>query len=643
MPKTLPPLVLADCRGGVNEYDPPSLIPDDQVTAALNCDSWEGSLAHKRNGATALTLTFASGGPFTGIVGSLVRHVQAGDETAAELWAFDSAGINGRLAGATTWTAPTFTDAVSDAKGISGASIAGFLHLAYDSTQNRSHVWDAALSKVRRTGLATPAAPTRAEMGAGGVSFTRYYRVRYVDVSGSDVRRLSEASAAATVITIASKLGVTVTKPAAISEDETHWDLEASSAAAGPWYRIARTLVATTTYDDTSATISTTNLSPLAGEYTPPPSWKFVTTDGSHVIGVGCHETSGGFTTARNNAVWVTRALGSADQGDHERVPTSFNFRLEAVPTGVSDPIQGSFYVFSYRRIWKFVPTNNADIPFRKFNIRSDVGCIRHQSIAIGEDEFGNPCVYFWSGKGPYRIGVNGCQYLGKDIEATLETVNLAATNTVVHSVYHQDKHQWWVYVATGANNDPNKRLVFDVKEGRATEGNEVRKGWWPQTPASAARCSVMFAKLVSGALGASMSASLKPYAGITTNNTIWSCDSAATDDAGTAFQAYIDTKEYGRLGFNHALREGTLVGEVASGVTITVTLFTDNGLSSAVTGTALLTASGSETRVQKKLEGMQTAGVYSYRLRIGDAAAVANQWTLDGITIPIEEQEQVA
>jgi hypothetical protein len=153
----------------------------------------------------------------------------------------------------------------------------------------------------------------------------------------------------------------------------------------------------------------------------------------------------------------------------------------------------------------------------------------------------------------------------------------------------------------------------------------------------------VMFSKLTAGALTATMSAALKPYAGITTNNTIWSCDSTATDDAGTAFQAYIETKEYGKLGFHHALREGTLVGEVASGVTITVTLITDNGASSAVTGTALLTAVGTETRTQKKLEGMQTAGVYSYRLRLGDGSVASNQWALDGITIPIEEQEQVA
>lgn len=632
-------LVIASLRGGRNGYDPPTSIPNDQCLEAVNVDWWQGGIANKRGGSAALSTTFGSGGPFTGIIGSLLRHVPAGDETAAELWAFDSAAVNGRLAGAVTWTAPSFVDAVTDAKGITGASLGGYFHLFYDSAQNRSHVWDG--TRVRRSGLATPDPPTVATQGGSGLSFTRHYRLRTVEISGSNTIRRSEPSTSVS-ITITDDAGVTVTRPTLpTNEHESHWEAEYAAASTGPWYRAGQIVTATTTYSDTAASISVTNLSNEAGINTPPPSAKFVVTDDNRLFMAGCYENSGGYTTANNARVWYTPVLGSNDVGDAERVPTASSTRpgnyigLEDVPTGVGGPIQGSIFVFAYRRIWKFVPTGVVAAPYQKFSIRKDLGCLRHQTICMGEDEHGNPALYFLAARGPYRIGVNGIQFLGLDIDDLWEGVNLAASNTVAHAVYHADKHQVWFHVATGAANDPDLRLVFDVKEGRPESGGAVRRGWAKHTGISA-RCSVMFSSTVA----ASMSAALKPYVGITTNNTIWKCDTG-TSDAGTPFQAYIDTKEYGVIGMNHAIREGVLIAEAASGVTITVTPKGDNGLDDGQAGTALLTASAAgESRVNKRLEGMQHAGAGTFRFRIGDSAAISNAWTIDAMTSHVTEQE---
>lgn len=619
----MPPLLIDDLRGGRNGFDPPLKIPANQCLEALNVDGWEGSLANKRQGASAVGITFSAGGPFGGRIVSLLRHVPSSDETAAEFWAVDTTGLVARLAGAATWVEKTPADAVSTPAEVLGASLGGFFHLAYDSTQNRSHVWDPALAKIRRTGLATPgAAPTGATDGGAGLTFTRVYRVRWVDVSGSTVRRISEPSATLSM-SITDDAGYTVTRPTAASEDETHWDLEAADTVAGPFYRIARTAIATTTFDDTSASISTTNLSALAGINTPPPSWQYLGTDDNRIYGAGCWETSGGYTTANAARFWFTPVLGSSDIGDAERVPVGNFVGLEETPTAVSrKPFQGAIWVFGHARIWKMVPTGISTQPYQKYTIRSDVGCIHQQSLVEAEDENGSPCLYWLTRKGPYRLGTNGFQYCGADIEDLWASVNLATTPKV-HGVYHADKHQVWWWLSSGV------KVVFDTKAGRTVNDDAVRQGWYQHTGDSAkAHCSCMF----SGTIGVTMSQALKPYIGYVTATALYECDTNATDDNGTAFQSYVDTKEYGTIGMSHDIREGVLIGNVASGVTIAVTPITAFGLATVGGGTVLLTAAGSETRVQKRIEGLQTVSDGTFRLRIGDSAAVSNGWTVDAV-----------
>jgi hypothetical protein len=253
------------------------------------------------------------------------------------------------------------------------------------------------------------------------------------------------------------------------------------------------------------------------------------------------------------------------------------------------------------------------------------------------EDENGSPAIYFMSHRGPYRLGAGGLQYIGTDVEDVWDTFNAGAANTTCFTVHHAAKHQVWFFLATGSADNTNVRLVFDTRLGRTVSGDAVRKGWAKHDGNGAtAYCGSLFANTV----GATMSRDLKPYIGRTgAAGLIWKCDSSATDDSGTTFQAYVQSKEYAPagLGRNVLLREPSLIAKVASGVTITVTGRQDFGLRSDATGTCLLTASGSETHVQKKAEGFQSANLGSIAYRIGDASAVSNQWTLDALFAPFE------
>jgi hypothetical protein len=347
----------------------------------------------------------------------------------------------------------------------------------------------------------------------------------------------------------------------------------------------------------------------------------------------------------KDTRVWWTPVLGSNDIGDAERIVITNSAALGSAYLDVEAAITGmgllgsTIYVFSYRRIWILEPTGQAVAPFRRFSLDTGgIGCIHHKSIVQAEDENGSPCLYFLSHKGPYRIGPNGLQYLNGDNETLWATVNLSPTGVVAHGIYHSDKHQIWWWICTASANNADVRIVFDTKLGQTTTGDAVRKGWAKHTShGAAARCSVMFSNTV----GATMSRDLKPYIGYhDAVNTIWKCDTSATNDAGNNFQAYLDTREFGTLGMNHAIRDGVVIAQAASGVNVAVTARTDFAFNGDATATVSLTPVASENRVQRRLEGLQTAGVGTFTLRIGDTGAISNQWTVDAVIVNVTEQE---
>jgi len=657
-------ITITNLSGGRNGYDTPLNIPDDQCQEARNVDFWQSPMGTKRWGAAPIGVTFSSGGPFGGPIGSLHRFVPAADETAAELWAVDRTVVNrfARLAGGTTWVEASLVqnlNAASDADNVVSAGLNGFLYFCYKSaaTDNRSYVWDPLLSKVRKTGIATPIAPTGSNGAAGGLSFTRYYRVRNIDLSGSDIRRRSEASPVLS-FTIASKAGVDVTR-VTTGEDATHWELEASDAATGPWYRIATTAIGTTTYSNNSATIPTSDangstLSAVDGINRPPPAAQYIIATDSRLILAGrqSNVATEAYVKSRTQGIYITPVIGDNDVGDSERIPVGLTYTVDAPITGLGGPLDGAFYVFSYRRIWKFVPTSNPADPYARYSISTSVGCIRHQSIVSAEDENGNPCIYFLSAKGPYRVGSNGVQYLGADVSDLWATVNLAGP---CHAVYHGDKHQVWFFVPTVASSVyTDFKLKFDARNGRPESDNQVRKGWsWDSGESTHAYASVMF----SATIGASMSRDLKPLIAYSTApGQIWRCDvDGVTTDAGTSYTGIIYTKEYAPAGllYNISVGQPSIVytsPRASSNEQFKVGLYGDFGHNGATQATPLIvtktvawaTGATDFAPYHSKVEGLELAGIGSFMLRLGDFdAATTQMFAFYGLEIPFEAQER--
>jgi hypothetical protein len=629
--------VIDDIRGGRNGYDAEWAIKDTECVDAVNVDFYKSRCGHKRGGMSAPSLTNST---LTGRISFLYRHVPGTDETAAELWGTDDAGtpIVNRLAAGTAWSLPTIKDApTGNGFDFTGASINGKLMLAYKSAQGRLHCWDG--STIRRTGLAATGAPTAANTGAGAYAATlRYYRQRSTVQAGGVTIRRSEPSAYVSFTPSGAGTAARVTQATVINEGETHWEVEASTDSV-TFYRIATVVIATTTYDDSAATTtySSNTLSDLTGKYTLQKSYKFLAADQNRILGFGSWTT-----TDKQGRIEISAVIGSADTSDEERVDTSavnsyvdLDENDSGVATGLAGPIFGAYFAFKERQVWQLTATGVTSQPYRQEAISKSIGSISHHAICRGEDRHGNAALYWMSHRGPYRWSINGLEYIGRNVEDYVlggnATINLGATNSVARAVYHADKRQVWMWWATGSSNDCNNLFIFDVQ----TNG-------WSRVPSgdlvANIRCAVMFSNTIS----ASMSRDLKPYVSQTgAGNRAWKCDTG-TDDNGTAFKAYVDTKavEPGGPGFMGAVGDAQLLAQVSSGVTITDIITADFGVQT-VTGTALLTADGSETRVTRRIEGSALRGdVRFVQHRIGDASAVSNTWTLDRLVFPLGKQE---
>lgn len=641
------PFIVADLRGGRNDTDSPLALPMNQCVEALNVDWREGLLGGKRPGCDAVTDT--GGTPFSSGVQTLFRHVPGADETAAEFWGIDGAAtpIVKRMAAGTSFANVTMADAIaSRPQDVVPVTLNGKVFLFYDSSVDRPHVYDPVLAKVRRMGFVDPStAPTVANTGGGAYAATiRYYRVRWLQLNGVIVVRRSEPSDSVSFTPSGAGTAARVTRPTAAGEDETHWEIEASSDNV-TFYRLSQIAIATTTYDDsaTVSTYSTNTLSDVIGTYTPFPSCKYGMSDGNRILAAGAWETGG-----KSSTVYFSPVLGSSDQGDDERLVTTttqkntvaLNENDGGGVTGMGGPLGGAPIIFKYRQIHKLVPTGDVSVPYIPRKISDGIGSISHKSIVLSEDEAGRPALYFMSHKGPYRLGANGLQFLGRDNRVMWASMNLGATSVVAHTQAHPDIHQVWFWIATGASNDPDVKMMFDTQLGFVDEHNQVRGGWAKHDgPSAAARCSTM----MSATLGASMSLGLKPYIGRASGTAILKCDTTSLTDGGTNTRAYIKTRPLSQpLGVNVAIGQSQLLAKTTSGTAaIFQVIDRDYGVETVTASVGSLVAVGSETRVLKKIEGsdMSTAG--AIQVTLGETAASGNElWTLDALMILVTSQE---
>lgn len=629
-----------DARGGRNGRDWEFKLQPNQVAEAINVDFSNTNFARKRGGVAKQAFT---GATFTNPVYGLWRHVPGTDETLAELWAVDGNGVVNRLAGGTAWAAPILTDAITGYDfDVQGISFNGKFFLAYASAQPRLHVYDPAAlggARVRRVGLATPGPATITDQGVGAyAAVLRYYRVRVaVQAAGVTVRR-SEPSSSMAFTPSGGGASARVTMSLGVSEGETHWEVEASTDNAF-FFLIATVAWATTTYDDSAATTTYLNnpASPVLNTYALPVSAKFIAADQSRLL------LFGDFTAAnQQNRVYFTPVLGASNVSDDERVPLNNYVTLDendsGPPTGLGGPCNGAMFAFKYRQIWKLTATGDATQPYSLFPISKSVGAVCHRAIVAGEDEAGNAAIYFLSHRGPYRYGVNGLQYIGRNLEdrllptGTTSQMNLEALVPGWVRWFSDRRQVWFAYATTGFQL-PTAIAVWSLGDNLSPSGWSIYTG-----DNIVGFCCAMFSHTV----GAAMSRDLRPYIGGLQGTTYVSDHQLGKADTGTTdadltYQASIRTRAVNPYWPKYRVTvQDVVVAAKAGSATVTVSVSNSSGVETR-TETTSLAAVGSETRVTKRVGGdAQTAAAAWAQFTVGDATAVDNSWSIDGLLVSL-------
>jgi hypothetical protein len=658
-------LWINDLTGGLNDTDAPQDLASNQCSIAQNVEWTTTRFAQRRQGGTnGLHATEPWGTGDT--LNSLMRHTPTADEGAAELWAvaFNAPAIMARLVAGNQFVAVTVGDAWTEGtlgatlQFINGVSLNGKFFIAGDTAVNRLHVWDG--TTFRRVGLATPAAPTVANTGAGSyAAVIRYYKVQWAN--GNTPRVGSELSPSVSFTPSGAGTHARVTQPAPPGEGETLWQVFGSPDNVNFYAISGGIAIATTTYDDNVAPSAYVTAQPgFAGYptdpdyFTPPHSPKYLLADEDRLILLSSWETA-----SMASAVMWTPVLGTTptafDRADDERVPSTNRLDLDRSDGGGITGgaiLNGIIYVFKLSHIYRLARTGDAALPYRGIPLTKALGALTHKSLVVGEDDTGTECLYFLSRRGPYRLGPNGLEYLGRDIETLWKTVNQAPARAPAFGVWHQEKRQvqWWV--TTGASTLPDKKLVLHVRHSRRTENGDVRGGWAVHTEgAAAAFCACMFANT----LGATMSLDLKPYVGQIFASGLpdgpvikYDADGTYTDRGGNA-TTYIARVKPGAFppggpGMKGRVTQTYVLGTPANR-TLAIDVVEDFGARTQSGTAALPAASASETRELVKVDDDARAADAMYvEIVLDDDVSPASSaaWTVDAIGLRVKTEGQI-
>ena len=215
---------------------------------------------------------------------------------------------------------------------------------------------------------------------------------------------------------------------------------------------------------------------------------------------------------------------------------------------------------------------------------------------------------------------------------------------TSQHAVFYTDRGQYWRWVSVNGATVPSVLLVYTVATG----------AWAQYTgPLAAARCSQMWARFIQepskGVTTEYITAPLVPYCAPNTNGQIAECD-AVNPSTGVALDTDLETFSSGSTwadGTTYAasittgaiqpkeldgfvsVTGGTIAGDAASGVSVSITLIPDFDTARQRVGTTTLTPSGSSAVVVKTVDDCQISDCRHVQAKIGDASAVASQWVV--------------
>jgi hypothetical protein len=639
-------LLISSTRGGLNNTDPALSLPEDQCLTATNVEWTTSGCGERRRGSTAIDLS-GSGLTAQDRIPFIFQHLPSSDASARELWALGMTGTttaNIRRKD-TSWHTVTPTDAITTTGTyqyqLHGRTLHGKLFLAYKSAQNRLHVWDG--TTLRRCGLAMPTtAPTGGDAGAGSFSGTRYYRVREAVLSGTTVLLRSEPSAALTYVPSGSGTGVIVTKPTDMGESATHWELEASLALDGDYYRIARTVVGTGTVEDTVAYSSgyalTGTLSEDVGDYLPPHSARYLLADEDRLILFGSFEDDALAARMAWTPVYTDTGVGSDERLTTDPVSYLDLDTYEGGPiTGAVGPVNGEIWVFKWGHVYKAVRTGNRQRAYEVIAITKSRGAIPG-SMTVGVDALGSPCAYFLDPQvGPCRIGADGVvKRCGRDIFTTWQTVNINAVNVVARVVFFETVGQVHWFVATGSSDVPDTRLVLHVEETRdGVDG--VRRGWAIWNGPSAAALSVcLYSDNIDD--NAARNLSVVPFVGLSSGATILRTNTGITDN-GTSYTATMQSKPRTPISVLHhfGVESGSLLAKATAGAVVTVTATRNFGAETMSVSDIDLTPTASETQVVKLLDHLSLSELRVVDVTITDGAGLTARWEVNQIALRVE------
>lgn len=656
--KGIAPITIGSLKGALDDNSPPTSLPADVCTVAENVEFVYSTLGERRAGCTAINLpTSITADANINAVTWMGTHYPTNSLGAIELWALgqsltgSSSVLTHNILGA--WTTVVPNDAISvtysSAYGpsVRGASLHGKFYIAYKSSVDQLHVWDG--SALRKTGLAAPTlAPTGADSGGGGTLATiRYYRVRYVTRSGSTVLRRSEPSPVLSFTPDGSHASVTITRPAAIGQGETDWEIEASTDNAN-FYRVSTVALATTTYVDSvvfaTGYASSGTLSELLTAYTLIPSGKFMSTDADRLLIGGSWETP-----AYGSRVWWTPVLGATGVGNDERLDMTVNPYIDLDGfeggdlTGLSQSINGYLYAFKQNHIYKIIRKGQLVGAYEAIPVTKARGAMMN-SLVEAVDQSGNPSLYFLDPNvGPMRIGIYGLEWLGRDLRTLWGRVNQNAT-IPAHGVFYQTKNQVHFWVALDGSDHPNAKIIVHT-DAIVSDSNGARRGWVTVPVGNRiadAYCSCMFSSNVDS--GDIRSVAQTPFIGkgkwsvlgSPITDIIQRCDVGTTDafstsDASAYYYAKVQTRPFSPLSLLNktGLLSGTLLVAAASSPAndVHVQAIKDYGTETKTIGVDLFSL-GNESVLVKKIDNLNFAELSTIQLAFGDLDKTINPAT---------------
>ncbi len=584
-------LVIPSLRGGLNDTEAQHSLADDQCTEAMNVEFYNATVAERRLGCEPYSIVGSGLDTEDAIVHLSVRF-PTNDIIRPEYWAI-SATVGGAVKiarqYASLWNTvfvldPPLTIA-PDIYQIMSQSLDGKLFFAYHSATDRLHVWDG--TTLRTVGLTGPLAPpTAVDEGVDTFITTRYYRFRYIVMSGSTILRRSEPSPDVTFVPSGTGKGARVTRSGLIGEGETHWELEASIDGS-IFYRIQTLLIGQNYADDETdlATTAYSDLGPVSepiGAYLTIPSVRFIAADADRLL-LGGHWTD---PQLQSRVMW-TPVRADPGVGNDERIPLSTggdnfvdldNYEGGAL-TGISQMANGTWYAFKWSQIYKMARTGDLTHAYAPIAISKVRGALQG-SIVSGIDEAGRPCLYFLDpAVGPCMLGSFGLREI-EGLRNTWKRVSYDPYGIAARGVYYPDKQQihWWVSVD---NHDfPNMKIVVQVGELRASGSGNVTGGIsLANGKITTAYCACIWPEISNGG-GNTQVMTHRPFIGLPAPDFIQRTD-VGDIDSDTGYHAVVTSRPFflsGLLNQWGAMNSGLLATANAL-ATIIVSCIRDFGL----------------------------------------------------------------